>query len=184
MSLTLTQVTVIQSSVSRPPGVPSIPEVPRCLPNTALLRGAGTRVSNGTKIGSSRALAALRRSVRLITMSRHMSNLPTTSGRKWNINAADDDGLGDSETRRHDESSASSEDEDIVEDKNVLATGNEKPAGAANSAMIASGALTRGGKSGPKRGTEDRRWAMTVQFYEHVATAAARLEFNRTDDTG
>lgn len=173
-----------KTSIGPLPGVLGMPVVPRRLPDTASLRAAGTRVSDGTKMGSSRALAALKHSVRLITTIRYMSDLPTTGRRQWNGNAADDRDFGEGEARPDDGSSDSDEGEDLTEDGKALADGNRQLEGAAGGAMIASRGPKRGSKFGPKRDTGDRRWAMTVQFYEHVATAAARLESKRTADRG
>lgn len=176
VSLVCTQGTAGNTDLHRPDGETILRALPRRLPDAQSIRAAGKHMSDRTKVETGRAIAALKQSVKIMAIVRYMN----TEGARCqgNDRKSCDSGKGKGEAGGDDESS-DSEDEDEVAD------GSKVPGESVGGGRAASGAAKSGLKYAAKvQGDGDRFWVMTVHFYQHLETAAARLECARTSDKG
>lgn len=133
-------------------------------------------MSDRTKVGTDRAFAALRQSVKIMAIVRFMSR--EVARRQGGDGKSRDSVKSKGEAGGDDESSDS-------EDEDELADASKVPGGSLGGGRVASGPPKSSSKSAAKvQGDGDQLWATTMQFYEHLETVAARLECARTSDKG
>lgn len=154
-----------------------ISPLPQQLPDATTTRNTGRRVTKEAKAVGERALEALQRAVRLIAISKYMSNAPARLRQgKQSEEAAR--GLGTSLLGQGEEHLPGREADyrregDMLEHVDGLVDEKE-------SREVLTGAKAKAMANQEK----ERHWAMTEQFYAHLATAAQRLEAKKTTDRG
>lgn len=135
-----------------------------------------------------RALEAMKRSARVTISSRYMryeqkinqhpTRTATAEGRAY-LERLPEGG----EYVRSPDAPPDSEVVVLGEDGEIMEDDNDAWELASCGTVDESSLKKPGAKSDARHG-EDRRWAMTLQFYDRLATAAARLEAKRTSDKG
>lgn len=146
------------------------------MPTTETTRSVGRHLTEASKAGGSRALAALKRTVGLITIVKYLNDASgqnqKESDQERNVSGFCRTSLGNEEGQPEEYETDSTEGE-LVKDELKLADeeGLQK-------AVVGAEAINR------KRNDTERRWAATAQFYAHLVTATERLEAKMTAEKG